>query len=255
MTFKAVIIEDEPAAARRLEKLIHEIDSEIEIPVKLDSVASAIEWFQKNPLPDLLFLDIHLGDGLSFLIVDNLKITCPVIFTTAYDEYAIRAFKLNSVDYLLKPIKPEELKFSIVKFKNHFQQEYHQTQDLKVLIESLKQPAANWKKRFVVNFGDKIKAIETSNIAFFMIMEKNTFLVTKENNSFGINYSLDHLESLLDTNVFFRVNRKFIININAIENIFAWSRSRVKLLLKPTPPEDVIVSTDRTSHFKEWLNQ
>ncbi|MFN2394890.1 MAG: LytR/AlgR family response regulator transcription factor [Bacteroidales bacterium] len=255
MTFKAVIIEDEPAAARRLEKLIHEIDTNIEIQAKPDSVATAIEWFQKNTLPDLIFLDIHLGDGLSFAIVDTLKITCPVIFTTAYDEYAIRAFKVNSVDYLLKPIKHDELELSIRKFKKHFQKEYHQTQDLKVLIESLKQPASNWKKRFVVNYGEKIKAIETSDIAYFMIMEKNTFLVTRGNRSFGINYSLEQLENHLDTNVFFRVNRKFIININAIENMFTWSRSRIKLHLNPPPPEDVIVSTDRTSHFKEWLNQ
>jgi len=255
MAVRTLIIEDEPAAARRLEKLIHAIDPGFEILDKIDSVAGALQWFENNPNPDLVFLDIHLGDGLSFGIFEKLDLQCPVIFTTAYDEYAIKAFKLNSIDYLLKPVKPEELQFSIQKFLKQFQKENTSVPNFKALLESLKSDENKWKKRFIVHFGEKIKAINTEDIAYFIILEKNTFLVTHQNSSYGINYSLEQLEELLDPNKFFRVNRKFIIGFQSIENMFVWSRSRVKLQVKPAPPEDVIVSTDRTSRFKEWLNQ
>lgn len=255
MTVRTLIIEDESAAARRLEKLIHAIEPGFVILDKLDSVASTIQWLMNNPAPDLIFLDIHLGDGLSFGIFEKHALQCPVIFTTAYDEYAIKAFKLNSIDYLLKPVKPEELQFSIQKFKKQFQKEIPSVPDFKALLESLKSDENKWKKRFIVHFGDKIKAINTEDIAYFIILEKNTFLVTHQNSSFGVSYSLEQLEELLEPNKFFRVNRKFIIGFQSIENMYMWSRSRVKLQVKPAPSEDVIVSTDRTSRFKEWLNQ
>lgn len=253
MAIKALIIEDEPAAARRLDKLIRETDPQIEIIGNLDSVSSAIKWFRNNPHPDLIFLDIHLGDGLSFGIFNELEITCPVIFTTAYDEFAIKAFKLNSIDYLLKPIKQEELSFSINKFKLRYPNPG--LTDFRTLIESLQTNQDKWKKRFVVNYGDKIKAIEVSDISYFMILEKNTFLVTHRNESFGINYTLEQLEEQLNPSQFFRINRKFIIAFSSIKNMWTYSRSRVKLQLEPPAPEDVIVSTDRSSGFKDWLNK
>ncbi len=255
MHCNALIIEDEPAAARRLEKMIHEADPFIAIIDKLDSVSSSVRWFKENPPPDLIFMDINLGDGISFGIFEEVEINCPVIFTTAYDEYAIKAFKINSIDYLLKPIKQEELNFSIKKFRTHQAGSQQQVQDnIRMMLENLKSPSDKWKKRFVVNFGDKIKAIETDEIAYFMILEKNTFLVTHKNDSFGINYSLDQLDEMLDPSKYFRVNRKYIVGFSAIVTMWSYSRSRIKVQLQPPAPEDVIVSTDRSAGFKEWLN-
>ena len=256
MSYRALIIEDEPAAARRLEKMILISDPSIRIIDKLDSVSAAVRWFKTHPAPDLVFLDINLGDGLSFGIFDEIDVQCPVIFTTAYDEYAIKAFKVNSIDYLLKPIRQEELDFSIEKFRKQagYRKDEIQ-QNFKNMLESLKTPEDKWKKRFVVSFGDKIRAIETDAIAWFMVMEKSTWLVTRENNSYGINYSLEQLEELLDPSKFIRVNRKFIVGFSAITSMYAYSRSRVKLQLQPEPSEEVIVSTDRSSGFKQWLDK
>jgi DNA-binding LytR/AlgR family response regulator len=256
MQYKALIIEDEPAASRRLEKMIREADPSVEIIGMLDSVSSSVRWFNDHPQPDLVFLDINLGDGLSFGIFDEIDLRCPVIFTTAYDEYAIKAFKVNSIDYLLKPIKQEELNFSIRKFRSQQTNNQDSVQDkIKLMLESMKSPDDKWKKRFIVNFGDKIKAIETSEIAYFMILEKSVFLVTHQNDSYGINYSLEQLDALLDPTRFYRVNRKYIVAFSCIESMWSYSRSRVKLQIKPTAPEDVIVSTERSAGFKEWLNQ
>ncbi|MFW5707967.1 MAG: LytR/AlgR family response regulator transcription factor [Bacteroidota bacterium] len=256
MSFKALIIEDEPAAYRRLEKMIREADPAVEIVGILDSVSTAIRWFGENPAPDLVFLDINLGDGVSFTIFDHVDLQCPIIFTTAYDEYALKAFKLNSIDYLLKPIKQEELVFSIEKFKRQYMAGNTAIKEnLAAMLEQLKQPQDRWKKRFVVNFGEKIKAIDTNHVAYFMILEKNTFLVTLSNDSYGIGYSLEQLEELLDPALFFRVNRKYIVSFSCIRNMWSYSRSRVKLQLDPLPPDEVIVSTDRSSGFKQWLDK
>jgi DNA-binding LytR/AlgR family response regulator len=256
MSLNALIIEDEPAASRRLEKMIKEADPTMVIMGKLDSVSSSVKWFRENPPPDLVFLDINLGDGVSFNIFDEIDLHCPVIFTTAFDEYALRAFKLNSIDYLLKPIKQEELLFSIEKFKRQYRAgNPGMKENLMAMLEELKKPEDRWKKRFMVNFGEKIKAIDTQDIAYFMILEKNTFLVTLSNDSYGIGYSLEQLEEMLDPAVFYRVNRKFIVSFPCIKNMWSYSRSRVKLQLEPLPPDDVIVSTDRSPGFKQWLDK
>ncbi len=256
MVLRALIIEDEPAATRRLVKMIKIADPFVEIIGQLDSVSSSIKWLQCNPQPDLIFLDINLGDGISFSIFDEVEINCPVIFITAYDEYAIKAFKHNSIDYLLKPVKQEELDFSIAKLRK-LRADYgrSQQQNIQGLLENLKVPHNTWKKRFIVNFGEKIKAIDCQEIAYFTILEKSTFLVTLHNDSYGINYSLEQLEELLDPSIFFRINRKFIVSFSAIRNMWSYSRSRVKIHLEPLPSEDVIVSTDRSADFKDWLNQ
>lgn len=255
MKLNALIIEDEPAAAKRMQKLIKAADPDMEILDVLDSVSSATKWFQTHSQPDVIFLDINLGDGNSFGIFDHSDIRCPIIFTTAYDQYAIKAFKLNSVDYLLKPIKADELIFSIEKLKNQLSASGHAVPSIREVIDRIQTRQDNWKKRFVVNFGDKIKAIETCEIAYFMILEKNTFLVTHKNDSYGINYSLEQLEELLNPDAFIRINRKYIVSFDSIRNMWTYSRSRVKLQLDPPAPDDVIVSTERSSSFKEWLNQ
>jgi two-component system LytT family response regulator len=256
MHYTALIIEDEPAAARRLQKMVAEYEPSIKVNAILDSIKSAVDWFNSHPMPDIIFLDINLGDGLSFAIFEKVEITCSVIFTTAYDEYAIKAFKHNGIDYLLKPIKIEELEFSINKFLH--QQTGHDNliqHNLKLLMGSFSGSTNHWKKRFIVNFGDKIKAIEVADIAYFMILEKYTFLVTRLNESFGINYSLEQLEEVLNPDEFFRANRKFLIRFAAIKNMWSYSRSRVKLELLPPANDDVIVSSERSAAFKEWLNK
>lgn len=256
MAIKAIIIEDETAALRRLEKMISMADPSIEILTRLDSVSGSVKWLQNNILPDLIFLDIHLGDGSSFSIFDQVEVHCPVIFTTAYDDYAIKAFQLNSIDYLLKPVIQEELNRSIAKFNKHNPASQNMIKNnIASLMESIKNDSGRRKKRFLVSFGDKIKTVETDQIAYFLIIEKSTFLVTHGNDSYGINYSLEQLEELLDPGNFYRVNRKFIVSYPAIKNMWTFSRSRVKIELSPKPPEDVIVSTDRSAGFKEWLNQ
>ncbi len=256
MNYKALIIEDEPAAARRLEKIVVECEPSIKVTGILDSIKSSVEWLNSNPMPDVIFLDINLGDGLSFAIFEKVEITCSVIFTTAFDEYAIRAFRHNGIDYLLKPIKIDELKFSIHKFlQQQIGRENTIQNNIRQLMGSLSGNTDQWKKRFIVNFGDKIKAIETTDVAYFMILEKNIFLVTHNNESFGINYSLEQLEEMLNPDEFFRVNRKFLIRFAAIKSMWSYSRSRVKLELNPAAPDDVIVSTERSTAFKEWLNK
>ncbi len=250
---KALIIEDEIAAAKRLSKLIREADPSVEILEILDSVSSSIKWLTQNPPPDLMFLDINLGDGQSFSILEQLNIECPVIFTTAYDEYAIKAFKVNSVDYLLKPIKADELKFSIEKYKKNANAGVES--DIKSLLKTISQQEKPWKTRFIVSYGDKIKTIEVASVAYFMIIEKSCFLQTFDKVSYGINYSLDQLEDMLDPSAFYRINRRYIISYASIKNMWSYSRSRIKLQLQPVSDEEIIVSTLRSSGFKEWLDK
>lgn len=256
MSINAIIIEDESAAARRLEKMIYMSDPSVEILARLDSVTGSVKWLQGNPHPDLIFLDIHLGDGSSFAIFEQVEISSPIIFTTAYDDYAIKAFKLNSIDYLLKPVRQEELNFSMAKFKRQKPEAGGMIKEnIASLVETIKNENHRWKKRFFVSFGDKIKSVEVEQIAYFIIIQKNTFVVTHSNDSYAINYSLEQLEELLDPAKFHRVNRKYIVCYQAIVTMWSYSRSRVKLGLSPLPPEEVIVSTDRSAGFKEWLNQ
>ncbi len=250
---KAVIIEDEKLAAERLEELINEIDSSIEISAKLVSVEQSIKWLRQNK-PDLIFLDIQLEDGISFSIFNKVEIDIPIIFTTAYDQYAIKAFKLNSIDYLLKPIKKEDLRESLSKFKN-IKTSY--LMDFEEIIRNINDRGVDYKKRFLVQYGQKIKKVETQEIAYFYAMDKNVFLTTLQNHTYPIDYTLDKLQETLDPEKFFRINRKIIISFESIKNMIPYSRSRIKIELSPTEPKDVeaLVSVERASDFKEWMNK
>lgn len=250
---KTVIIEDEKLAQERLEELIGEIDPSIEVIEKLTSVEESVKWLKKNK-PDLVFLDIQLEDGLSFEIFKKVNVDVPVIFTTAYDQYAIKAFKLNSVDYLLKPIRKVELKDALDKYKN-IKSSY--LRDFEDVFQSIINKEVNYKKRFLVQYGQKIKKVETSEIAFFYAMEKNVFMTTFEKSNYPVNFSLDKLTDVLDPEKFFRINRKMIINFDAIKNMIPFSRSRIKIELNPPAPKEVeaLVSVERASSFKEWLDK
>lgn len=248
-----LIVEDEEPAATRLKKLLLEIEPDAEILEVVVSVQSAIRWFREHPMPDLIILDIHLADGQSFEIFKQVDIHVPVIFITAFDEYAIQAFKVNSIDYLLKPFKKEELEASLKKFHMLNSVKSKSTIDFSQLLSTLKDPKPEFKKRFIIRYGDHIKAIETNTIAYFFTEEKINFMRTDDNKTFPLDFNLDKLESMLDPSVFFRINRQFIISIHCIDQMFAFSKSRVKIKLKPPIDEDTIVSTERSASFKEWL--
>lgn len=245
-----LIIEDEEPAAKRLLKMLAEVTPRFSIAATIVSVTSGILWFKENKSPDLILSDIQLSDGLSFDIFKAVDITCPVIFTTAYDQYAIEAFKVNSIDYLLKPIKKEELEAALLKYaklKNP------PATDISKLMQSFPAQAAEYKKRFVVRYGDHIKTINVEDVAFFNTEDKVNFLTTKEGRRFAIDFNLDALENMLDPKTFFRINRQYIISIGAIKEMFAYSKSRVLIKLSPEAKHETIVSTERSADFKLWL--
>jgi len=249
---KVIIIEDEKVAAERLEKLIREINPSIDILARLGSIKEAKRWLWQNKA-DLIFLDIQLSDGVSFSIFENLDINTPVIFTTAYDQYAIKAFNLNSIAYLLKPIRKKELKESLQKFEK-LKSSY--AIDFETLLADLEGRKPNYKKRFMLQIGERWQKVEVLQIAFFYAMEKAVFCKTFDNEHFPMDYSLDRLYDMLDPEYFFRINRKYIINIESIKKMIAWSRSRIKLELIPEPPNaETIVSVERALHFKQWIDR
>jgi DNA-binding LytR/AlgR family response regulator len=251
---KVVIIEDESFATMRLKKMIHEYDSEIEVIAEMESVEESVKWFKGNKEPDLIFLDIHLEDDLSFAIFDKVDISCPIIFTTAFDEYAIKAFKLKSIDYLLKPIVQEELAAALKKYKEMTEERAGKT-DLNSLYELLVNKSPLYRERFSVSFGAKIKTITTDQIAYFASEEGLTFAYLHNKGTYPIDLSLDKLISELDPRKFFRINRKMLLGIEGIADIHIFPKSRLKLELKPKYHEEVFVSLDKVTSFKKWINE
>ena len=197
--------------------------------------------------------DIHLADGSSFKIFEKVRVKCPIIFTTAYDQYAIQAFKVNSIDYLLKPIKEEDLKQSLVKYRESSFQVA--SIDVERLMDELRKSHKAYQERFIVQFADKLKSIEVNSIAYFVAMEKAVFLISSDGHRYAIDYTIERLDEILNPKIFYRVNRKFIVNFTSIKGMYSYSKSRVKIDLFPTPETEVIVSSERASGFKEWLNQ
>jgi len=255
---KALIIEDEPLAARRLSRMLQELQPDMEILDILDSVKSAVNWLRLKEA-DLIFLDIHLADGNSFAIFEEVDVKTPIIFVTAYDEYAIKAFKLNSIDYLLKPIEKEDLQFSLTKF-NEQNKQPNPTPilDIAALVEAMQQPTSpsdTYQKRFLVTSGEKIKSIPIDEVAYFFGQQKYVFLITHDNRRHIINYTLGQLEGLLDPESFFRINRQFIVGFSAISQMFSYSKSRIRVELAPTSDIEAIVSIEKTPRFKSWLNR
>jgi two-component system LytT family response regulator len=250
---KILIIEDENAAARRLEKLLAEVAPESVVVQRLDSVESSVLWLQSNPAPDLILLDIHLADGSSFEIFEHVAVTCPIIFITAYDEYALQAFKVNAVDYLLKPIKVNELSAALDKYKRVFKPV---AADYGALLDTLRkrETAPHYLRRMLIRFGNSIKLADMADAAYFYTKDKITFLVLRSTGKrFPIDHPLDKLEGLLDPTHFFRINRQFIINIAAIREMHPYSKSRVKVELDPPTDLETIVSAERSAEFKKWL--
>jgi len=249
-----LIIEDEPFAQQELIRLLKAIDIEIHVMRCIDSVDESVRFLQEQEKPDLIFMDIQLSDGLSFEIFDRINVPAPVIFTTAFDDYAIKAFKVNSIDYLLKPIEEEDLAKAIAKYhKTKLSgNEFFSRQQLEEVL-GLYRPA--YKSRLVVRLGDKIRHIEADEIAFFFSEDKVSFLVTKDSKKYIINYSLEQIEKFMNPGNFYRLNRKYIANINAIETIDKYFNSRLKIGLKPDVEDEVLISRTKVSDFLNWLER
>ena len=247
---KVLIIEDEKLASDRLTKMILELEPTAEILGTLVSVKSSVEWLKTHTAPNVILMDINLADGQSFEIFSMVELKTPVIFTTAYDEHALNAFKVSSIDYLLKPIKMDELKRAFDKLHS-FNEE--NSKQMESLLKKFALHSREFQKRIVIRYGDTIKMVEVSDVAYFYTEEKITYLYTHADLRYPIDHNLDELEHMLDPSVFFRINRQFIVNIYAIDKMLAWSKSRVKVVLRPPSKEDAIVSTERSPNFKGWL--
>lgn len=250
---KVVIIEDEKPSARRLARMLDELG--IEAHQMLHSVSESVMWFQNNEHPDLILLDIQLSDGLSFEIFEQVKVDSAIIFTTAYDEYALKAFKLNSIDYLLKPIDDDELESAINKFKSNQSQAQNMQVDLDQIRRLLINPLdKNYKERFTVKVGQHLKIIPIDEIECFYSENKGTYIYTTDKRDYLIDSSLEQLDSLLNPLKFFRVNRKFYVNLNSIKDIISYSNSRLKLILNSFSDHEIIVSREKVKDFKNWIS-
>ncbi|MEL6835289.1 MAG: LytTR family DNA-binding domain-containing protein [Bacteroidota bacterium] len=250
---KILIIEDEKHARNHLERMLLDLDPNIQITEKLGSVKKSVEYLQTKPEVDLIFLDIHLSDDLSFQIFEQVEVQIPIIFTTAYDQYAIRAFKVNSIDYLLKPIEAGDLSKALDKYRS-YQPQYNMA-NLSQLVAQLKGEEKKYQERFIVSRGDKILSIPTSEVAYFEGEDRYVFLVTREGNRYIVDYRLSDLEDLLDPQHWYRLNRSFIAQFEVIDKIISLSKSRIKVELLPAARRDIFVSSANTRAFKEWLNR
>ncbi len=264
-----VLIEDEAAAASRLRKMVQELRSNAQCVHTVDTVEEALEWLPANAAQyDLLFMDVQLADGISFEIFEEIKVEKPVIFTTAYDGYALQAFRVNGLDYLLKPVKVEELEQALAKCER-LQAATPPAIDYTRLAAALRQPfqeqpqpvsqpaliesGKTYQKRLLVKIGETLKALEIAEAAYFYAQDKVIFMRHQNGRDYPLDHNLDQLEALLDPLQFFRINRQYIINIKAIQSMHAWSKSRIKLLLSPPAPAETVVSSYRTGEFKAWL--
>lgn len=251
-----IIIEDEKPAARLLQRKLEKL--QISVTVLLHSVEEAIEWFSNHPHPDLIFLDIQLSDGLSFAIFEAVEIKSAVIFTTAYDEYALRAFKLNSIDYLLKPIDEDDLEIAVNKYKSRVPERAPENPSLTLDFEAIKRMLINpfeknYKKRFTLKIGQHLKVISVDEIECFYSENKGTYLHTFDNRDYLLETTLEILEQELDPAGFYRISRKFIIPLKAIKEIVVYSNSRLKIILPTYKAEEVIVSREKVADFKNWI--
>lgn len=251
---KVLIVEDESMAAKRLTNLLLKLEPDIEILDQLDSVKTAVKWLSNNEA-DLLFFDIQLADGLSFEILNQVNVQTPIIFTTAFDEYAIKAFKVNSIDYLLKPIDPEELKRALEKFHQNFKHPEPQQPNMAMLEQAMKMLTKQYKERFVVKIGEHIHTIPVNDTAYFFSQDKATFLVTEEKKRYIIDYTLEEVEGLIDPQDFFRINRKYLVSMRAVKDIVSYTNSRLRIILHQSDEMDAIVSRERVQDFKKWLDR
>ncbi|EMR01248.1 LytR/AlgR family response regulator transcription factor [Cesiribacter andamanensis] len=257
-----LIVEDESLAARRLQKMVQELEPSAQVLTVLDSVAATVHWLQQHSMPDLLLLDIELVDGQSFEIFSQTEVRCPVIFTTAYDEYALRAFKVHSIDYLLKPIQEKELQQSLQKFRQlarAYAAAEQPIPSLTSLLEALKGGASpaqpHYRDRILVKQGQRMFPILTADIAYFFTRDKLTQLRTSDNRQYLLDYTLEELERSLNPKQFYRANRQYIVALGAVQRLHLYFNSKLKLELRPAPEEEVLVSREKALDFRNWLGE
>ncbi|HYG21120.1 MAG TPA: LytTR family DNA-binding domain-containing protein [Ohtaekwangia sp.] len=251
---KVLIIEDEPQAAQRLETLVASIVPGVVIQGKIDSVRKSVAWIKSNPKPDVIFMDIQLADGVSFEIFEQCEILSPVIFTTAYDAYALKAFKVNSIDYILKPVDKPALAAALDKFRKLT--EHSATRNMLENIDmAVQMLTRKHKTRFVIKVGERLRAIEVSGILYFYSQDKATFCVTPDSRQFILDYTLEQVAEMVDPVRFFRINRKFLVASDAIQDIIHYTNSRLRLVLKGSAENDIIVARERVQDFRDWLDR
>lgn len=248
-----LIVEDEPHAASRMKELVLKYVPQGVVVGALDSVKSVVAWFGANNPPDLILMDVQLADGISFEIFEKVDITSPVIFTTAYDEYALKAFKVNSIDYLLKPIDADDFESAIKKYmslnKSHSSQLV-----LDRIGAAMNMLTKKYKERFVTKVGERLKFIDVKDVLFFYSEEKTTFCRTSDNRNHIIDYTLDQVEELIDSARYFRINRKYIVSVDSIVDMISHVNSRIRLVLKGSSDSDIIVARERVQEFRSWLD-
>ena len=248
---KALIIEDEVMAAKALQKLLGEVSPNMEIVGVLETIEESVEWLEQNPMPDLMFMDIHLADGSSFAIFEQVNITCPVIFTTAYDEYALKAFEVNSIDYLLKPISKEALEHALNKYHSLAEKRVNANQ-LDKLLSQLGEKK-RYRSCFLLPERDKLVPLPVNSIVYIFIDAKTVKIVTTSGKVYYMNHTLDDIMSELDPVVFFRANRQFIVSRDSIKDVSVWFGNKLAINLNVEVPEKIIVSKARVSEFKNWF--
>lgn len=246
---RILIVEDEAAAVARMRKMLAAIDPSIAVLADVPTVQGAVEWFAQGQVPDLAFFDVRLADGDSFAIFNAVDVPCPVVFTTAYDEYALKAFRVNALDYLLKPVRPHDLSGAIARARTGGMVRDHRALAQATATEAPAVPV----RRFLIRYGDRFKVVEPEQIAYIHSLEKNTFIRTCEGRDLPLEESLDRLEKQLDPARFTRLNRQLIVQIDSIKEIVAYSKSRVKVVLEPGYGSDAVVSSERAAAFKRWL--
>jgi len=248
----AVIVEDEVVASQKLQRLLSQVAGDIHVIAVLQSVEESIEWFSLNTAPDVLFLDIHLADGSAFSIFEKVQISCPVVFTTAYDEYALKAFEVNSIDYLLKPINQKNLERALLKLRNLLTSKTDNTEMISNVLAAFKQTKMVYKSNFLIPHKDKFLPLAINKIACFYTENKMVKIITEDNELYSMDSSLEDLYLQLDPLQFFRANRQYIVSHNAIKDISVWFGSKVSINLTVAVPEKIIVSKARVSEFKIW---
>lgn len=255
MKISVVIVEDEALVGRDLEQMLHKIDADIEVVTQLRSVKAALEWFKNNAQPDLLFLDIQLSDGVSFEVLEQIDLTCPIIFTTAYNEYALRAFKVNSIDYLLKPVDQADLAQALAQFRRFHRPKAEYALDIQTLLQDLRNPASGrkYRERFLVHHGNSFMPVNTAQIACFYRQEVIfVYLLSGEKYISNLN-TMDEIEELLDPKLFFRANRQSLVNIQAVQSIRPGVNGKIAALLTGPAKLELDISREKAAEFKAWL--
>jgi DNA-binding LytR/AlgR family response regulator len=254
---KILIIEDEELAIKKLKKLVTTVAPEAEVVGEADSIAASVTWIQENPAPDLILMDIELADGQSFEIFNLVEVKSPVIFTTSYDEYALKAFKVNSIDYLLKPVQKEDLENALKKF-NTLKKDYSSGSiNMETLVKELQQKLQpkEYRKRFLVKNAQKLVSIEVDDIAYFYSDGRLNFFKTNDNKKFVVDYTMDELEDMLDPEKYFRISRSFYVSVNSIDKIDDYFGNRLILQLKPAVDKEALVSREKVTDFKKWMGK